>query len=344
MKAVSRLGVPMSLRMPTIYDVAVLAGVSAATVSRVLNEPSKVHSEKRKNVQEAINALKFIPKADAVAHARRQYKKIGVIAPFFTQPSFMQRLRGISTVLSGHHYELVMYAIESKKELEEYVDMLAFNSRVDGLIVLCLNIKNEGIAALMDAALPVCFVESDVSGFDSVIVDNYKGGWMAGAFLYGQGFTVPGFIGEFSHQDFAIPAADLRLKGYSDFFAQKGIQVKTENICLGPFPEENSNSGMQKILSRKDRPDCIFASSDMIAIRLMRIALQKGIAIPKELGLIGFDDLDIAEYLNLSTVSQSLDESGRLAAEMVLDRINDPSREIRKVTVMQKVMNRVIAV
>ena len=106
----------MPKHMPTIYDVAKKAGVSPSTVSRVLNEPFRVQIEKRKLVLDAIRELKFIPKADAVALARKQYKKIAVIAPFFTQPSFMQRLRGISSILSGHHYELIMYAIESTKE------------------------------------------------------------------------------------------------------------------------------------------------------------------------------------------------------------------------------------
>ncbi|HBG37393.1 MAG TPA: LacI family transcriptional regulator, partial [Treponema sp.] len=100
----------MIAKNPTIYDVARLAGVSSATVSRVLNEPSKVQPEKRKRVVDAITRLNFTPKAQAVANSRQQYKKIGVIAPFFTQPSFMQRLRGVSEILSNEHYELVLYA------------------------------------------------------------------------------------------------------------------------------------------------------------------------------------------------------------------------------------------
>ena len=82
-------------KVSTIYDVARLAGVSSATVSRVLNEPDKVGADKRQKVMEAIKELNFVPKADAVANARKSYRKIGVIAPFFTQPSFMERLRGV---------------------------------------------------------------------------------------------------------------------------------------------------------------------------------------------------------------------------------------------------------
>ena len=330
----------MAGKQPTIYDVAIKAGVSAATVSRVLNEPSRVQAEKRKLVLDAINELKFVPKAEAVAHARQQYKKIGVIAPFFTQPSFMQRLRGISSVLSGQHYELVVYAIESTKELEEYIDMLTSAKRIDGLVVLCLNIREESLAQLRKADLPVCFVESDVEGFDSVVVENYKGGRMAAEFLYNKGFRTPGFVGEASRRAFAIPATDFRLKGFTDYFAEKGITVRSENIWMGEFTEDKIDEGIKKTLLREDRPDCVFTSSDLIAIRLMRIARYYSISVSKELGLIGFDDLDIAEYLNLSTICQSLDESGRLAAEMVLNRLKEPSRAVCKVIAPLKVMNR----
>src|SRR5574344_3026808 len=162
----------MQQKEATIYDVAKEAGVSAATVSRVLNDPSKVNSEKRDSVMAAIDALHFVPKAAAVANARQSYRKIAIIAPFFTEPSFMQRLRGISRIISGHHYELIIYAIESQEELEEYVDMLASSRRVDALIVLCLKLRPSTLTKLKNSGMPVCFVESDEEGFDSVVIEN----------------------------------------------------------------------------------------------------------------------------------------------------------------------------
>ncbi len=324
----------------TIYDVAHHAGVSVATVSRVLNEPSKVLADTRKRVLDAINELQFIPKAMAVAHARKQFKKIGVIAPFFTQPSFMQRLRGVSAVLSGQHYELVVYAIESSKELEEYIDMLVSSKRVDGLIALCLNMSPASIAQLESVGIPVCFVETDVERSDSVIVDNYRGGRMAAEHLYSKGYRRPGFVGEASSREFAVPATDLRLRGFKDFFNEQGVAVEDRNIWLGEFTETNVDDGIERILSGAQRPDCVFTSSDMIAIRLLRIAARFDILAPRDIGVIGFDDLDFTEYLNLSTVSQFLDESGRLAAEMILDRLKQPEREVRKVIVPLRVMDR----
>ncbi len=324
----------------TIYDVARAAGVSPATVSRVLNEPSRVQSGTRKRVLEAIAALGFVPKADAVAHARKQYKKIGVIAPFFTEPSFMQRLRGISSVLSGKHYELVVYAIESAEELDEYVDMLAANRRVDGLVALCLDFGPETLQTLRDSLVPACFVESDVSGFDSVAVDNYEGGRLAARLLYEKGYRRPAFIGEASSRPFAVPSTDIRLRGFRDYFREMGITLEARHTWLGEFSAGTADRGIAGLLGGTDLPDCVFASSDMIALRVSKLAAERGKRVPEDLGLIGFDDLDIAEYLSLTTISQGLDESGRLAAEMILDRLQDPGRSPRKILAALEVKDR----
>lgn len=311
----------------TIYDVAKKAGVSPATVSRVLNEPSRVNEEKRDRVLDAINELKFVPKAEAVANARSGLKRIGVIAPFFTEPSFMQRLRGISRVLSARHYEMVVYSLESARELEEYVDMLCSSRRVDGLIVLSLNLSVKSVEKLRESRLPVCFVESGVDGFDSVSVDNEEGGFLAAKYLYDLGCRHPAFFGEKSERPYAVRASEKRLDGYRKFFSEKKIQIKKNHIWLGENTEENILFGVNEFLSQKNLPDCIFASSDVIAIKLVEIANSKKIKVPEQIKIIGFDNIDFSRYLNISTVTQNLDESGRLAAERVLARIEDSDRE-----------------
>lgn len=330
----------MNKKAPTIYDVAQKAGVSPATVSRVLNEPSRVNNEKRQGVLTAIEELNFIPKAAAVANARKTYKKIGVIAPFFTQPSFMQRLRGISAVLSEDHYELVIYAIESCEELNAYIDMLVSNYRVDGLIVLCLKLTNKSTQKLRKSKIPVCFVEIEMEGFDSVVVKNTEGGMMAARYFYESGYRNPGFLGEQSMRPYAVPATELRLEGYTKYLVEKGITINRDNIWIGPFTEENLDAGIESLLEHENRPDCIFTSSDLSAIRLIKKAKEYNIAIPEDLAVIGFDNLDITEFTSLTTVCQNLDESGRIAAELVLARIKDKERSIRTITIQLSIKKR----
>ena len=122
--------------LPTIYDVARSAGVSIATVSRVLNDPHKVNEETRSVVMTVIDRLGFIPKAEARARAMRSTGRIGVLTPFFTAPSFVQRLRGAAEVLSKHNYELVIYTVYSNKHLNTYLETLPIAHSLDSLIIL----------------------------------------------------------------------------------------------------------------------------------------------------------------------------------------------------------------
>ncbi|MBQ9280741.1 MAG: LacI family DNA-binding transcriptional regulator [Treponema sp.] len=318
MKAVSK--------QATIYDVARLAGVSSATVSRVLNEPDRVAVEKRERVQSAIKELNFVPKADAVAKARSSYKKIGVVAPFFTQPSFMERLRGVASVLSAEHYELVVYSIDTEENLANYVQMLVNTQRVDGLILLCVRVSDDVLDLLRGASFPVCFVENEYEDFDCVVVHNLKGGQKAAEFLSDAGCVRPGFIGEKSTLSYAVNATEERLQGFKFYFANNGIIIPENHIWLGDFLAGNLDEGINQFLSQKDLPDGVFCSSDVIAARFIRIALSRGISIPGKIKVIGFDNIDIADYIGLTSVNQNLEESGRMAARLVLERIRDRER------------------
>jgi DNA-binding LacI/PurR family transcriptional regulator len=125
---------------PTIYDVARLSGFSISTVSRVLNTPGLVREATRQSVVDAIERLSFIPKADASARARKDFERIGVLTPYFTAPSFVERIGGIAAALDRTKYELIIYSVESLAQLEEYLTMLPVSRRLDGLIVLSLPI------------------------------------------------------------------------------------------------------------------------------------------------------------------------------------------------------------
>ncbi len=310
----------------TIYDVAKKAGVSPTTVSRVLNSPEKVAEKKRQLVLDVIKELNFVPKADAVINARKAYKKIGVIAPFFTQPSFMERLRGIAEVLEKEHYELVIYAIDTTEDMNNYIASLVLQNKVDGLILLCVRLNEQMQELLKGAAFPVCFVEQSVDDFDCIVIDNEKGGKMIGEYFYKLGCRRPGFIGEKSMLDYAVHATEDRFKGYQDYFSSKGISINPSDIWIGGFPEKKLDEGILGFLDQTTLPDCVFCSSDVIAARLLYMLGQKGISCPSKIKVIGFDDIDISQYLGLSSVNQHLDDSGREAAQLILEKIKTPDK------------------
>ena len=123
-------------RNPTVYDVAQRAGVSIATVSRVLNAPDQVREDTRARVMQAIDGLGFVPNADASARARKTVGRIGVLTPFFTIPSFVQRMRGVATALADTPFELTIYPVDSLDRLDGYLSMLPVTRRLDGLIIM----------------------------------------------------------------------------------------------------------------------------------------------------------------------------------------------------------------
>ncbi|MCK5007520.1 MAG: LacI family DNA-binding transcriptional regulator, partial [Spirochaetales bacterium] len=149
----------MKRRDPTIYQVAEAAGVSIATVSRVLNAAHRVNEDTRKKVLKAIEELHFVPKAEASARARKDFKRIGVLTPYFTEPSFVQRMRGISNVLMGSEYELIVYAVESLAQLRGYLDMLPISRRIDGLIIMSLPLTNGDAERIRSNHLQTILVE-----------------------------------------------------------------------------------------------------------------------------------------------------------------------------------------
>src|SRR5512147_761393 len=173
-------------KKPTIYDVAKHAGVSITTVSRMLNAPDKVNSKTRERVLAAIDKLSFVPKAEARARAMQHTGRIGVISPFFTAPSFIQRLRGIAETLSPENYELVIYTVDSNDHLQGYLSSLPLTGNLDGLIILSLPVDDSQVRRLVDH-LPAVLIEYPHPKLNCVEIDDVGGGSMAATYLLGKG-------------------------------------------------------------------------------------------------------------------------------------------------------------
>ncbi len=324
----------------TIYDVAKKAGVSVSTVSRVLNMPTSVNPMTRERVVEVIEELHFIPKASASVLARQQYRQVGVIAPLFSRASMFQRLRGLTSAFAKAHYEILLYNVDDSDDLDGYIDKLVSGRRADALACLSLELETKTVEKLRRSGLPVCFVETAVDGFDSVMVDNEKAGRLAAEYLYERGYRRPCFVGESAQYSFAVPTSEQRYKGFSDYFKSKGIELSSESVWLGPYSEEAIDKKGVALFSSPDRPDCMVGSGDMIALRLVKQVLERSGKIPERLAVLGFGNLDVSEYFSLSTVEQYLAESGRLAAELVIDRLKTPDRIPRQILMPLTIIER----
>lgn len=320
-----------SAKKPTIYDVARHASVSITTVSRILNSPDKVNPVTRKKVQGVIDELGFVPKAEARARAMQFTGRIGVVCPFFTAPSFIQRLRGIAETLSPGNYELIIYTVDSNDRLQGYLSNLPLTGNLDGLIILSLPIGESEARRLIDHHLPTVLIEYPHPEMNCVEIDDFAGGQMAATYLIEKGHRKIAFLGDTNLPEYAIHPVSLRLNGFRKALKQARINLPDEYIRLATYSQEQTREAAKELLNLPDPPTAIFVAADFQALGVLKAARQMNIKVPEQLAVVGFDDLDIAEYADLTTISQHLDESGRLAVEILLAQIETPSRVPRHV-------------
>jgi DNA-binding LacI/PurR family transcriptional regulator len=316
----------------TIYDVAKAAGVSIATVSRVLNTPQQVQEQTRQRVQTAIEQLNFVPRAEASARARRSHGRIGVLAPFFTYPSFVQRLRGVASVLDGSAYELVVYNVDTPAHCRQYLENLPLSRRLDGLLIMSISIDDQVAQRFIQQELPVVLLETAHSAFSSIIIDHVAGGRLAADYLLAKGYRQVAFIGGDSEiPGYTVHTSELRLTGYRAALQEAGVFLPAQRVRMTQNSMEQARLQADALLALPEPPTAIFAGSDTLALGVLKAARQRNLNIPGDVAIIGFDDLDIADYIGLTTIDQSLDESGRVAVELLLTRIAEPARSVQHV-------------
>ncbi len=309
------------MRTPTIRDVAKRAGVGVGTVSRVLNGSDQVREITRQRVLVAIDELDFSPNSAARQLSGGKTFTIGVVSPFFTFPSFVERLSGIQDVLDGTDYDLTLYSIRSTAQLRRRLAGLVLQNRVDGLFILALPISEE---ETYDANpdLPIVVVDDTVHvrRYPHLLIDNFRGGQMATDYLLQHGHTRLGFIGDrVEEESFGFTSARDRFDGFKDRLQATGLPVNPNwcRFCL--HGEDYARQAAREILSQPERPTAIFAAIDTLAFGVLGAASDLDLRVPEDLAVIGFDDIQAAGFAKLTTVRQHLFQSGQLSAQLMLD-------------------------
>ncbi|HHY58311.1 MAG TPA: LacI family transcriptional regulator [Chloroflexi bacterium] len=326
----------------TIYDVASRAGVSIATVSRALNAPQTVNAMTLQRIQDAIDELGFIPKAEATARARRIHRQIGVLAPFFMHyPSFTQRLRGVAGALLDTGFELVVYNVDTPEHVRGYLHTLPITRRLDGLLIISLMLDDQEAQRLVQHRLPTVLIEGTHPSLATVEIDNIGGGEIAATYLIAKGHRCIGFVGgDRQLPGYAIGTSELRFRGFVAALDQHGLTPHLPGFAPHTATHEEARRQALDLLQQPERPTAIFAGNDTLALGVLKAARELGLRVPDDVAVLGFDDADFAEYIGLSTVSQSLEESGRLAVEMLLSMLAEPERTNRHVQLPLKVVER----
>ena len=324
-------GIPLKKSAPTIYDVARTAGVSISTVSRVLNAPELVNEATRMQVLSAIDKLGFIPKAEARARALKSSGRVGVITPWFTGPSFVQRLRGVAAVLSESNYELVIFTVDTPERLQHYLETVPITHNVDGVIMISVRIDETIVERMVQHNMEMVLIEYPITGINSIEIDDEDGGRIAARYLYDKGHRKFAFVGETNFPKFGINPISSRLSGFCDILKENKLEICDDLVWETPYHVDATRYLAVEKLKDPNHPTAIFCATDLQAIGVLKAARQLNLRVPEDLAILGFDDLDIAEYMGLSTIRQPLDESGRVAAELLFSRITSPDRSVQHI-------------
>ena len=253
---------------------------------------------------------------------------VAAIVPFFTRPVFIERLRGIEATLSESAYDLVIYNVETPQKRDDYIRNVPRRERTDGVLIISLPPRDSDVAGLAQTAVPVVLVDAyhpALTGLDTVTTDDVAGGRAATQHLLDLGHRRIGFVGDSLETNFNFTSSRDRFQGYQQALAGAGVPFRREYHAQGEHGRYEARQGAATLLALPERPTAIFAASDTQALGVQQAARDAGLSIPADLSVIGYDDVEIAEYLGLTTMRQYLFESGKRGVELLLDRLADPT-------------------
>ena len=309
----------------TIKDVAKKAGVGVGTVSRVINDSPAVRDGTRKRVLVAIKELNYQPNEMARRLSLGKTYTVSVMAPFFTRPAFVQRLRGLESVFAESEYDFIIYNVDSAASRDKYFRELSRPKRTDGLIIMSI-IPNEQHAQLfLESKTPTVLVDADHKSFSRVLINDLDGGYQATKHLIDLGHRRIGNLSDhLAETPFNYCSVVQRHQGYRNALSEAEIPFRPDYFVQCDVDINVARETAVQLLSCPNRPTAIFAYSDTHALGLLQAAKTLNIKVPEELSIIGYDDIELSEYLHLTTMRQSLFETGALGAQLLLDQLTNP--------------------
>jgi DNA-binding LacI/PurR family transcriptional regulator len=301
-------------RRATIADVAADAGVGVGTVSRVLNGGEQVRAATVRAVRDSIDRLGYRPSHAATALVRGTPRTVAVVVAHMTRPSTVARLASALAVLAEEGYDTIVCNVDTPADRDRHLATLLPTHRADGVLAISLPLSREQLAQFGRAGVALVSVDAVIPGVPQTIVDNVAGGRLAVGHLTGLGHRRIGFVGD---TVFARPPAGLgfassadRLHGYRQALAGAGVGFEPGLVRRGPHDAAVAAEHTAQLLKAVDPPSAIFAASDTQAIGVLAAAERLGVTVPGQLSVIGFDDIESAAFLGLSTVRQPLARSG----------------------------------
>ena len=318
----------------TLEQVARLAQVSRASVSRVVNGDRRVGDSVRVAVEAAVKELGYIPNRAARSLVTRRSDSVAVVIPeptaqVFGDPFFPRILRGVSDALAAEEMQLVLLMPQGRTD-EQRVERYLAAGHTDGVLLVSLHGSDPLPRDLSRRGIPVVVGgRPPGAGISYVDVDNRRGAAVAVRHLVDTGRQRVATIA--GPQDMA-PGAD-RLAGYHEALAQGGPAVEGDLIEVADFTLEGGRAAMERLLDRASAPDAVFAASDLMALGALDALRAAGRRVPDDVALVGFDDSPLASSAlpGLSSVRQPIEEMGREMTRLLIQSIRQPNDPPRRV-------------
>ncbi len=323
----------------TIYDVAKLAGVTAATVSRVINGKTNVAHETKEKVLKAIEELNYYPSPLASGLHSHQSNQIGILVPFFFGEFFYKVLSHISQVIP-FPYELVLYDAATPEIKTHTLQKIFGEKKLNGLIVISLPLLKEEAFLATQSDLPLVLLDNMHPSFPSVYFDNVMGMFHATQHLTKLGHKRIALINGAHEDPFHLEVAKHRHEGYRLALDMARIPFDSDLVFVNDWSRAGARFLTHKILKMKNRPTAIMATSDLQAIGVLEACKEAGVAVPEEMSVMGYDDMDFADFFGLTTVQQSFQTIAKIALDMLMERMNHPGAKPEKVALMPTVVVR----
>ncbi len=321
-----------------IKEIAKLAGVSVATVSRVINNFDNVKPETRERVQKIIKENNYIPSATARDLSCQSSEVVAVVVPDLKNPFFYGLIEGITRVAEKNHYQVLIFNTSENAE-KEYSVLEAIRERnVAGILISAAGVRDQRTGSILtqyqNSGTPVVLVDRYIEGGDSldtVMADNESGAYEGVCELIRKG-----------HERIAIIAGEKayspvyeRELGYRRALAENGIKIREMYIAYGNQMADQSYKCMKKLMSLSKPPTAVFCGNNMMSLGALRYMIEHGITAGVDVGIIGFDDIAVLNDVGipLSVVTRSEKEMGRKAMEMLLKHKKNPDARCSHVSV-----------
>lgn len=307
----------------TIRDIARIANVSRSTVSLALNDSPRINADTKRRVLEIVEQLDYHPNAMARALVGGRTNVIALVVPqinhVFSDSYFSETVSGITDVIYNLGHSLMLEVATETFIQQSIYDRLFKERRIDGMMIVGSLTTDQWIAELRDKGRPICLINSLWEGVNSVVADNRAGVMRAIDHLVGLGHRAIAYI-----KGLDITTVGLqRDEGFRCGLARHGIPYDEALVAYGNFSEKSGYEAMRTLLARRRKFGAVFATNDMMAIGAMRAIREVGLSVPRDIAVVGGDDIPLAHYIQpaLTTIRQPMDVIGSMAVELLLDHI-----------------------